>query len=1004
MSTFPIEHRLLLKPWFANQTLQQAEIEMAKAQAPEIIVYRHSAAAIFADEQGWCLIKFQVAPQLSQGFRPVAAVCSRCNLTRQNGDLCSHLATLCSQVMVAVSEQILPLPLTFGSSRWAAIARFLNQHDERLSISTRPNHLHLTNNSLTMRGMLANDDLELARRLFPEKGWSVPIEVRNEHDSILQQTWRRLHQLERTDSEISLNQCGTTSQGQRLARSLWTFLCQTFCRLATSPTWRLERDHEGEFSLFADSPSHQEIFKITPSRELLLDFLQQINLFDLITKTAPARAYSKIFFSPESGDLIIEPWLELADGSRLRRESIKNTRFGRNYSLNNTIFFTVTEQGHDFNDHADSAFPLFTIAQPQNYQTLVIAATDVPDFVKKHHTFMLQGGHDLDPALLNFSLTDLPDTLEIVNYREDGNWCLLDARYGFGSNRIELTEIIRLRREGARHIAGRDTWLQIDYTPLSWMYGLGPERLESVGKRTVIRLTKREMMAITALVPEIIYPEREDFRAIIRRRITSEIPDTLLDAEIPPHLRTYQRQGLAWLHHLQDNGVGGVLADDMGLGKTHQALALLALLAKEKGFRTLVICPASVLPHWQDKAATFYSDLNLKVYYGATRSESELDSPAILLTTYGLMRQDIELIKNKHFQVVIFDEIQNLKNKQTATHQAAKQIRAEVAYGLTGTPIENSLTDLKAICDLCVPGLLGSDASFQSIYADPITSGSNTHRIDSLKRMVGPFMLRRVKEQVLTELPEVIEDIRTCELSDDQIALYRRVIDNDGHDLLSSLENSPTPVIPYMKFLAVVQELKQICNHPCQILGNTDYQNYRSGKWDLFVEILHECLDASLKVVVFSQYTKMLNIVEAYLKSEDIPYAGIRGNMALKTRRKMIDQFNNDQTTRIFCASLLAGGTGIDLTSAQVVIHYDRWWNAAREEQATARVHRMGQKHVVQVFKFISQGTMEEKIHRLINRKKDLVDDVIQTDDESFVKRLTKEDLRELLRWEQTSI
>ncbi|MDP2105125.1 MAG: DEAD/DEAH box helicase, partial [Desulfobulbaceae bacterium] len=321
-----------------------------------------------------------------------------------------------------------------------------------------------------------------------------------------------------------------------------------------------------------------------------------------------------------------------------------------------------------------------------------------------------------------------------------------------------------------------------------------------------------------------------------------------------------------------------------------------------------------------------------------------------------------------------------------------------------GTPIENSLTDLKAICDLCVPGLLGSDASFQSIYADPITSGSNTHRIDSLKRMVGPFMLRRVKEQVLTELPEVIEDIRTCELSDDQIALYRRVIDNDGHDLLSSLENSPTPVIPYMKFLAVVQELKQICNHPCQILGNTDYQNYRSGKWDLFVEILHECLDASLKVVVFSQYTKMLNIVEAYLKSEDISYAGIRGNMALKTRRKMIDQFNNDQTTRIFCASLLAGGTGIDLTSAQVVIHYDRWWNAAREEQATARVHRMGQKHVVQVFKFISQGTMEEKIHRLINRKKDLVDDVIQTDDESFVKRLTKEDLRELLRWEQTSI
>ena len=371
----------------------------------------------------------------------------------------------------------------------------------------------------------------------------------------------------------------------------------------------------------------------------------------------------------------------------------------------------------------------------------------------------------------------------------------------------------------------------------------------------------------------------------------------------------------------------------------------------------------------------------------------------MILTTYGLMRQDIELIRNREFHLLILDEIQNLKNKQTATYQAASQVRAEVAYGLTGTPIENSLADLKAICDLCIPGLLGSDATFQKVYVAPVEGGGDKGRVESLKRMLRPFMLRRLKGQVLTELPEVIEDVRSCALSDDQVALYRQVIDGEGHALLSSLAGSPGTVIPYLRFLAVIQELKQICNHPCQLLGNTDYQQYRSGKWDLFVEILSECLDAGLKVVVFSQYTRMLDVVEAYLRTEGIPHTGIRGTMTPDARRRMIERFNQDEATRVFCASLLAGGTGIDLTAAQAVIHYDRWWNAAREEQATSRVHRLGQKQAVQVFKFISQGTLEEKIHRLINRKKELADDIVQADDDSFTKRLSREDLAELLHW-----
>lgn len=249
----------------------------------------------------------------------------------------------------------------------------------------------------------------------------------------------------------------------------------------------------------------------------------------------------------------------------------------------------------------------------------------------------------------------------------------------------------------------------------------------------------------------------------------------------------------------------------------------------------------------------------------------------------------------------------------------------------------------------------------------------------------------------MTELPETIEDNRLCELSDDQVSLYREIIEEREKDL-EELEGDSI-AIPYMNILATITRLKRICCHPCLVQGSSDPQEYTSGKWDLFVELTAELLAADMKFVVFSQYTGMLHLIEQYLQMAGIRFASLKGNMPVGKRQQMIDEFNNDPDCRVFCASLLAGGVGIDLTSAQAVIHYDRWWNPAREEQATARVHRMGQKNVVQVFRLITRGTLEEKIHKLITKKRELATSLIQEDEAGIIKQMDRKQLAELFQF-----
>ncbi|MFN2354077.1 MAG: DEAD/DEAH box helicase, partial [Desulfopila sp.] len=302
---------------------------------------------------------------------------------------------------------------------------------------------------------------------------------------------------------------------------------------------------------------------------------------------------------------------------------------------------------------------------------------------------------------------------------------------------------------------------------------------------------------------------------------------------------------------------------------------------------------------------------------------------------------------------------------------------------------------------ICLPGFLGSERRFKDLYVVPHNKGGAdkqaTEMLEMLGRLIKPFILRRTRGQVLKELPQIIEDTRLCALSDDQVALYRQLID-EGEAVVESLQDESS-AIPYMNVLAMITRLKQICNHPCLIEGTTDFDHYASGKWDLFVELVEELVDAGMKFVVFSQYTQMLAVIEKYFTTAGIDFCSLDGGMPTQTRQKMIRRFNEDSHCRAFVASLLAGGVGIDLTAAQAVIHYDRWWNPAKEEQATARVHRMGQQHVVQCFRLITRGTLEEKIHRLIDRKKALTTAVIQEDEANIIKQMDRKELTELFRF-----
>jgi len=465
-------------------------------------------------------------------------------------------------------------------------------------------------------------------------------------------------------------------------------------------------------------------------------------------------------------------------------------------------------------------------------------------------------------------------------------------------------------------------------------------------------------------------------------------------------LRPYQKDGVNWLRFLERGGYGGVLADEMGLGKTLQTLAWLQLDRvdeKAKDLPALIVCPTSLVDNWALEASRFTPNLRVLTVTGTDRHQKwgELLEHDLIVTSYALLRRDIEQYETQAFSVAILDEAQHIKNKATQNAQAAKRLQARHRLVLTGTPIENGVSDFWSIMDFLMPGYLGSHESFRRNYELPISKADDMAQVaqSKLKRKMSPFLLRRLKRDVATDLPPKIERIAFCGLSNDQQTVYKALLD-ESRRKLSQLVQDQGFNRSRMEVLKTLLRLRQVCCH-LALLKNENLQSENpSAKMDLFMELLNEAMDGGHRVLVFSQFVSMLTLLRADLDKRGIPYCYLDGST--QERMQVVHTFNSDRKIPIFLISLKAGGTGLNLTGADMVIHYDPWWNPAVEAQATDRAYRIGQKRSVYSVKLITRGTIEEKVLAMQDRKRAIIDATLESD-EQVMDKLSWEDVQELL-------
>jgi superfamily II DNA or RNA helicase len=472
-------------------------------------------------------------------------------------------------------------------------------------------------------------------------------------------------------------------------------------------------------------------------------------------------------------------------------------------------------------------------------------------------------------------------------------------------------------------------------------------------------------------------------------------------------LRPYQKQGVAWLDFLRQNGFGGILADEMGLGKTLQVLALLQAL-KDGSRRTtaseggegqttaLVVCPTSLVFNWVAEAGKFTPGLRVLALEGAGREAlfTQIPEHDLVVTSYALIRRDAEKYQGLEFALVVLDEAQHIKNRQTQNAQAVKSVRARQRLVLTGTPLENSVVDLWSIFDFLMPGYLGSAKDFHERYEVPIARERDANAQARLARRLRPFLLRRLKAEVAPELPAKLEQVAYCDLTADQAGIYRQVLEASRREITEAVDAQGLAKNRLLIFTALLR-LRQIC---CDLrLLKLEQLNPEtvSGKLDLFAELLEETIDGGHRVLVFSQFVSMLSLLRKQLTADGVEYCYLDG--ATQDRAKVVERFQGSAQIPVFLISLKAGGTGLNLTGADTVIHYDPWWNPAVEDQATDRAHRIGQTRVVTSYKLITRGTVEEKILHLQSRKRELFQGVLSSD-EQVVGALNWEEIQDLLR------
>lgn len=464
-------------------------------------------------------------------------------------------------------------------------------------------------------------------------------------------------------------------------------------------------------------------------------------------------------------------------------------------------------------------------------------------------------------------------------------------------------------------------------------------------------------------------------------------PPTTLQAE----LRDYQQEGFAWLKKLAHWNSGACLADDMGLGKTIQAIAL--AIERAADGPTLVVAPASVGFNWESEVRKFAPTLTPKLLSSMDRDQffKELGPQDVAIASYGLMQSEIARFEKIEFSTIILDEAQAIKNMETKRSQAVMKLQGAFRLVLTGTPLENHLGEMWNLFRFITPGLLGSDKEFRQRFAVPIERNQCRESRHRLKKLIQPFLLRRTKTEVLSELPARTESVLEVELSPAEVALYEAIRKQALEKLASEEHEGSNKGQQHLQVLAELTKLRLACCHPALVGGDS----IEGSKLALFRQKIREIINGNHKVLVFSQFVKHLQILKEELDAMDVAYQYLDGSTPTKKRKQIVEAFQSGDGD-VFLISLKAGGTGLNLTAADYVIHMDPWWNPAVEDQATDRAHRIGQMRPVNVYRFVTKGTIEEKIIELHKTKCDLADSLLEGS--NVASKMSIDDLLNLLR------
>ena len=575
----------------------------------------------------------------------------------------------------------------------------------------------------------------------------------------------------------------------------------------------------------------------------------------------------------------------------------------------------------------------------------------------------------LDSSFINSSIVEF-DNFYRLNY-EVGDFTV-----------EELSSAIAFMKKGERFFKSKDRYLDLEDPGVCEFLNLIGELSED--KLSLeIDIDKNKSLYLQEKLRVLDFIKGGDvLQKIVQKLVNNDFKRSVTPKSFNGILRKYQKEGFKWLNELSELGFGGILADDMGLGKTIQVITF---VLSKRSKKTLIITPTSVLYNWKDEFERFAPNVRVGLVHGTKaqrdRMLSEIKKYDVLITTYGTLKNDENEYEKLQFDYCIIDEGQNIKNPTSKTTLSVKKINSKCNFALTGTPIENNLMELWSIFDFVMPGFLFTKERFKGKFIQ----NKNT---EELKSLITPFILRRVKEDVLDELPEKIEKKYLVDMTTKQKSIYKSYVKEIKEKLKSSKGN--------INMLTFITKLREVCLDPSLIMD--DY-NGGSGKINALMELLDNYIDGNKKILVFSQFTSALKNIEKNLEEVGINYIYLDGSIGSKERGELVKKFNEDPLISVFLISLKAGGVGLNLTSASVVIHFDPWWNPAIENQATDRAHRFGQKNVVEVIKLISKDTIEEKILLLQEDKKELIESLMdekEMDGKKF-KRLSEDEILNLL-------